>query len=273
MSRKTKAGATAPTNPAVKKGSAASVSVTTGEWGRCRPVSFRTTWRNPGTVQSKILSGLTRIGENGGNSELATDYPWFNRGVERQAQTISGIVRAYPRENLQDEFISLQKAETALEAAKKLVANSTAEIGCVIEYNKPIGVIDESDIVSKVLLSKEDPARLTVGDIMTKDVVMVDSNDPIDEVIDLMIDKRIKAVPILQKDKFYGVFTISDAAHHNKNILEIIGEHLQDLSEKKLEDFKKLKVKLWSYIRNISRNRKYIGVQKTWDERLSFIEI
>ena len=165
-------------------------------------------------------------------------------------------------EDLQDEFIILDKTETVLEAAHKLASSPRILIGCVIEDNKPIGIIDEDDVLKKVILQEKDPLLVKVEDIMTKDVVMVDSNDPIGDTVDLMIDKGIQAVPILQDGEFFGVFTIFDAAHHNKNVIELIGEHLQDISGRKLEDVKKLKLKLWSYIRNISRNRRLQQLQK-----------
>ena len=164
-------------------------------------------------------------------------------------------------ENLQDEFVILRRDDPVIEAAKKMVSSPRIVIGCVIENKKPVGVLDEDDILKKVILQGKDPILMKVGDIMTKEVITIDANEPISEVIDLMIDNGIKAVPILQDEEFYGVFTISDAANHNKNIIELIGEHLQDLSEQQLENLKQLKVKLWSYLRNITRNRKLLSAQ------------
>jgi CBS domain-containing protein len=166
-------------------------------------------------------------------------------------------------ENLQDEFAVLQKNDSALLAAEKLAMSPRTIIGCVIEANKPIGVIDENDIIAKILIPQKDPAKVTVAEIMTTDIISVDANDPIDEVIDRMIENGIRAVPILQNKEFYGVFTISDAANHNKNVIDIVQEHLQDISERKLTDIKNLKIKLWSYIRNISKNRKLFSLQKS----------
>ena len=164
-------------------------------------------------------------------------------------------------ENLQDEYAILRKEETILEAAKKLSASPRILIGYVLEDKKPIGVLDEDDILNRVILKGKDPLLIKVKDVMTKDVVKVDSNDPIEEVVDLMMETGIQAVPILQNDEFFGVFTIFDAAGHNQNIIEIMGEHLQELSKQKFEDAKKMKLKLWSYIRNISRNRRLQQLQ------------
>ncbi|MHA1277450.1 MAG: CBS domain-containing protein [Candidatus Helarchaeota archaeon] len=166
-------------------------------------------------------------------------------------------------EDLQDEFVILEKNESVLSAIQKIASNPRIVIGIVIEDNKPVGIIDETDVINHVLLAQKDPALISVEKVMTTDIISVDANEPIDDVIDRMITHGINAVPILKNEQFYGVFTISDAANHNKNVIDIIQENIQDLSEKKLEDIKKLKVKLWSYIRNISKNRKLMVLHKS----------
>ncbi len=160
------------------------------------------------------------------------------------------------QENLQDEFVRLQRNETALEAARKLAASPRVLMGCIIENDRPVGIVDEDDILNKVLLQGKDADKVKVEEIMTQNVITVDANEPIEKIIDLLIEKGILGVPILQNNIFQGVFTISDAANHNQNIIDLIGANLQDMSEHQLESIKQLKVKLWSYIRNISRNRK-----------------
>ena len=165
-------------------------------------------------------------------------------------------------ENIQDEFAILQRDESALEAARKLAANPRILLGVILEDDRLIGVLDEDDILNQTALIGKDPVLVKVEDIMTSNILTVDATDPIENAIDLMIENEIEAVPILQEGKFKGVFTIFDAASHHKNLLELLGDNLKEVSKKKLEDSKKLKVELWSYIKNISRNRKFAKTLK-----------
>ena len=159
--------------------------------------------------------------------------------------------------DIRDEYVILQRDETVFDASKKLATSPKIVIGCILDENdKPVGLIDENDILNEVLLKHKDPLQVKVEDIMIKDIIMVDANDPIDTVIEVMLERELQAVPIIQDKRFIGAFTIYDAATHNKNIIEIISTHLQEISKSKLEDVKKIQVKLWSYIRNISKNRK-----------------
>ena len=172
-------------------------------------------------------------------------------------------------ENIQDEFAILQKDETALDAARKLAHDQRVLLGCVLDNNnKLLGVLDEDDILNQTILKGKDPLLVKVKDIMTKTIITVDANEPIENAIDLMVENEIEAVPILQNGQFLGVFTIFDAASHNKNILELIGDNLKDISKKKLEDSKNLQIQLWSYIKNISKNRKLIENIKKQKKRL-----
>lgn len=166
-------------------------------------------------------------------------------------------------ENIQDEFTILQRGESALEAARKLAANPRILLGCILDKsNQLIGVLDEDDILNQTALMRKDPALVKVEDIMTKDLLTVDANNPIENAINLMLSNEIEAIPILQGGKFIGVFTIFDAASHYKNLLGVIGDNLKDVAKKMLEDSKKMKVELWSYIKNISRNRKFAETMK-----------
>ncbi|MHA1264567.1 MAG: CBS domain-containing protein [Candidatus Helarchaeota archaeon] len=172
----------------------------------------------------------------------------------RRIPTESDVIEI--EENLQDEYIQLNRSESVLEAAKKLAASPRILIGCVIEDDKVIGVVDEDDILNKVILKGKDPLSIKVEDIMTREVIQIDSNAPTEMAINLIIEKGIQAIPILHDGRFFGVFTIFDALNHNQRILEILTDNITEIAQQKMTEFKKLKIKLWSYIRNVTQHRK-----------------
>lgn len=147
----------------------------------------------------------------------------------------SGIIET--SENIEDEFATLKEDETALDAARKLAAAPRILLGCVFDdENKLIGVLDEDDILNHTILEGNDPSLVKVKDFMTTDIISVDANDSIEKAINLMIENEFEAVPILQGDNFLGVFTIFDAANHDKRILGLINDNLKETSQKKLKE-------------------------------------
>ena len=200
---------------------------------------------------------------------LESFLPEISKNLEEEKKVPLDSEVIATDENIQDEFTILQRDETALDAARKLAANPRILLGCILEKNSQlIGVLDEDDILNQTILIGKNPNLVKVEDIMTKNLLTVDANAPIENAITLMLNNEIEAVPILQGGKFMGVFTIFDAASHHKTLLGLLGDNLKDVAKKMLDDSKKLRVELYSYIKNISRNRKFAETMKKQPKKL-----
>jgi acetoin utilization protein AcuB len=53
-------------------------------------------------------------------------------------------------------------------------------------------------------------ARLTVGEVMTRSVIVVDVDRPVAEAARLMLDHKIGALPVLEGGRLAGILTESD---------------------------------------------------------------
>lgn len=51
---------------------------------------------------------------------------------------------------------------------------------------------------------------MKVGDIMTKNVLTVESSDPIDHVVGVMIESKVHGVPVVEGKKLVGMVTETD---------------------------------------------------------------
>jgi CBS domain-containing protein len=92
----------------------------------------------------------------------------------------------------------------------------------VLEGDTLVGIISDRDIRSyelPALLDLDDPSRgrsllkTRVGDIMSSDVVTVNPETDVGEVIDLMIEQKIGAVPVVDPDstELVGIVSYIDA--------------------------------------------------------------
>ena len=52
--------------------------------------------------------------------------------------------------------------------------------------------------------------NLNVGDAMTRDVIKVESTSKIDDALQLMTDRRIRHLPVMNDGKLVGVISIGD---------------------------------------------------------------
>jgi CBS domain-containing protein len=91
-------------------------------------------------------------------------------------------------------------AETRLaEVARLMADNDCGEIPVVASDGgrRPIGVITDRDIVIRSLAKGQNPLEMTVADCMSRPVVTVTEDSPLDECCDLMETHQIRRVPVV----------------------------------------------------------------------------
>ena len=73
-----------------------------------------------------------------------------------------------------------------------------------------IGVLSERDIVRQVARHGAEALDMPVGGAMTRAVVTVYSETPVDEALQTMTDRRIRHLPVIQSGRLAGVISIGD---------------------------------------------------------------
>jgi len=74
---------------------------------------------------------------------------------------------------------------------------------------KVIGVVTEIDLLKQIREGK-DLEKLIADDIMTKDPVTVDVNTPLNDVLNIMIEKNIIRIPVTDEGHLVGVIARRD---------------------------------------------------------------
>lgn len=93
--------------------------------------------------------------------------------------------------------------------AKDLTAQ---QIGAAVvrEAGYVVGVVSERDIVRAMANKGTECVGLQVREAMTKEVVSCTSDTPIDEVMNLMTERRIRHLPVLDGGRLAGIVSIGD---------------------------------------------------------------
>jgi CBS domain-containing protein len=86
------------------------------------------------------------------------------------------------------------------EVAKLMVQNNCGEIPIVDTRDHVVGVVTDRDIVCRVVAEGKNPVGYTVDACMTRDVVTVRDDTPLDEVVQMMEQHQIRRVPVVAKD-------------------------------------------------------------------------
>jgi CBS domain-containing protein len=94
--------------------------------------------------------------------------------------------------------------------AIRLMAEKRIGAVVVMQAGKLVGILSERDYARKIVLQGRSSKDTPVRDIMTGDVISVGLNDTTDRCMQLVTDKRIRHLPVLDGDNVLGVVSIGD---------------------------------------------------------------
>ncbi len=80
----------------------------------------------------------------------------------------------------------------------------------VVENKKLIGVFTERDYARKVILKGRSSKETLVRDIMSSHTLFVNPDNTLDDCMQLMTDKFVRHLPVLENDELVGVISIGD---------------------------------------------------------------
>lgn len=76
------------------------------------------------------------------------------------------------------------------------------------------GMMEDVDVSGLVDLSCRKAKSILVGDIMTPDVITISPDTHLLVILDIMIKKHIRRIPVVKDDKIEGIVYISNLFYH-----------------------------------------------------------
>lgn len=107
------------------------------------------------------------------------------------------------------DIYSISPKETVLNAISLMAKHN---IGALLVMNGEtlVGIISERDYRNKVILKGRTSKETPVSDIMVDQVVCVQPSDNLNLCMQLMTNKKIRHLPVLEDQKVLGVVSIGD---------------------------------------------------------------
>ena len=80
----------------------------------------------------------------------------------------------------------------------------------VLEADRVAGIVSERDVVRAVAEGGAAALQEPVSGIMTRDVLFAAPGETVDSLLSRMSDRRIRHLPVCQKDRLVGIVSIGD---------------------------------------------------------------
>jgi len=90
----------------------------------------------------------------------------------------------------------------------------------VMREARLVGLVTDRDLHEYASVPHFDPDRVTVEEIMVRDVAVVAPAAPLRDVAELMSRRKLGSVVVIDRDRVVGIFTTSDALRALTEIVE-----------------------------------------------------
>jgi IMP dehydrogenase len=128
----------------------------------------------------------------------------------------------FAKDVVEPTFLSLPPDTNALDAAKTMKEKRQGYVIVIVE-SKPIGIVTEWDYLSKVVSEGKDPSKVTLRELMSEGLISVSANDGIEKIAQIMTERGVRRVLVLNDGKVIGVIT-------SRTILARLEEYVDQVS-------------------------------------------
>ena len=124
------------------------------------------------------------------------------------------------------EVVVIDEESSITEAARIMREYHVGDVVSVkTQYGKqvPTGILTDRDIALEIVAKGTNPESVSVGDAMSYELVTVQEDDDLLHVLEVMRDKGIRRVPVIDADEaLVGIMTVDD-------ILDVLSEIFVDI--------------------------------------------
>jgi CBS domain-containing protein len=108
------------------------------------------------------------------------------------------------------DVASTNASQKVSEAVKLLAQWRIGAVVVLDEQRQLAGILSERDIVRGLARFGNAVQEMSVGELMTKDVLTCATSDTLDSLMTVMTDNRVRHLPVLEAGTLVGIITIGD---------------------------------------------------------------
>ena len=107
------------------------------------------------------------------------------------------------------ETVTVAPLASVLEAAQLMAARRIGAVP-VVDGDRLAGIFTERDVLTRVVAAGLDPARTTVSDVMSVQLVIAESGEPYHVCLQRMRQARVRHLIVLNQGRLAGIVSLRD---------------------------------------------------------------
>lgn len=135
------------------------------------------------------------------------------------AQTLKDVMTS--------NVVSLPAGSSVTEVARAMRDSGIGDV-IVTQNNKIAGIVTDRDITVRAVAEGKNPDQVSLSDICSGNVTSLSSSDDVSKAVQLMRQKALRRLPIVDNGKAVGIVSIGDLAMEQDS-----GSALADISAAK----------------------------------------
>jgi CBS domain-containing protein len=109
-----------------------------------------------------------------------------------------------------ERVYTIPQGSSILDAARMMNEHHIGSLIATDTFGDVSGIVSERDILTRVVASERSPTETIVSDVMTSDLISCTPATPIAQAKDMMRQKRIRHLPVIDNGSLVGMISIGD---------------------------------------------------------------
>jgi CBS domain-containing protein len=115
------------------------------------------------------------------------------------------------KEVMTERPITLDQDASLADAARVMRDQGIGDV-IVVEGEAAEGIVTDRDIVIRGVAEGADPNTTRLGQVISAELVSVAPDDPVERAIELMRERAVRRLPVLESGKPVGILSLGDLA-------------------------------------------------------------
>jgi signal-transduction protein with cAMP-binding, CBS, and nucleotidyltransferase domain len=135
------------------------------------------------------------------------------------------------REAMSSPVISVDENEDVVQVANKMRKQKVGAVIVLNSHGKPVGIVTERDVVTRVVADGVDPNMVIACKVMTSPLKMVEPDLELMDAMKMMDNENIRRLGVIYKGELVGVVTDRSIIRLIPTIMEIIKEQKEIIGD------------------------------------------